>query len=59
MKLLRRRNAFLLAMTFMSSALLPGCGDGKPYTDTSLTEATVTGVVTAKGATGHERDHQL
>jgi hypothetical protein len=30
-------------------AIVPGCGDGKPYQDTSLTEATVTGVVTAKG----------
>ena len=26
-----------------------GCGDGKPSTDTSLTEATVTGVVKANG----------
>jgi hypothetical protein len=49
MKLLRRRNAFLVAMAFLGSATLAGCGDGKPYTDTSLTEATVTGVVSAKG----------
>jgi hypothetical protein len=32
----------------------PGCGDGKPSVDTSLNEATVTGVVSVKGkpATG-------
>jgi hypothetical protein len=29
--------------------MISGCGDGKPSVDTSLTEATVTGVVTAKG----------
>jgi hypothetical protein len=45
----RRRDAFLLAVTFVTAALLAGCGDGKPYTDTSLNEATVTGIVTAKG----------
>ena len=49
MKSSGRRNAFLLAMTLLGSATLAGCGDGKPYTDTSLTEATVSGVVTAKG----------
>jgi hypothetical protein len=51
---LRRRNAFLLAMSFLTGATAPGCGDGKPYVDTSLTEATVTGVVSVKGvpATG-------
>lgn len=49
MIVLRRRDAFLWAMTFLSWAANPGCGDGKPSIDTSLTEATVTGVVTAKG----------
>jgi hypothetical protein len=41
-------------LTFLSLAALAGCGDGKPSVDTSLTEATVTGVVTANGipATG-------
>jgi len=34
---------FVLAFT------LPGCGDGKPWVDTSLTEATVSGIVTVKG----------
>ena len=29
--------------------MAPGCSDGKPYQDTSRNEATVTGVVTAKG----------
>ena len=29
--------------------MVSGCGDDKPYHDTSLTEATVSGVVTAKG----------
>jgi hypothetical protein len=54
MIVLRRLNAFCLAMTFLSLATVPGCGDGKPSVDTSLTEATVTGVVTVKGvpATG-------
>lgn len=43
--------AFLALITAL---LLPGCGDGKPAVDTSLTEATVSGIVTVKGtpATG-------
>jgi hypothetical protein len=49
MEHLRRRDAFLLAATFVALAMLAGCGDGKPYTDTSLNEVTVTGIVTAKG----------
>jgi hypothetical protein len=49
MIVLRRRDAVLLAMNFLGWAVIPGCGDGKPSIDTSLTEATVTGVVTAKG----------
>ena len=44
-----RPKAFLLAIAFLTSAMVPGCGDGKPYHDTSLTEATVSGTVTAKG----------
>jgi hypothetical protein len=49
MELLRGRNTFLPTMMFLITAGLAGCGDGKPSTDTSLTEATVTGVVKAKG----------
>jgi hypothetical protein len=49
MELSPRRNATRFVMILVVSAALPGCGDGKPATDTSLTEATVTGVVTAKG----------
>lgn len=45
----RRGNVFLAAALLVWAAAV-GCGDGKPYHDTSLTEATVTGVVTAKGA---------
>jgi hypothetical protein len=44
-----RHNIFLVVIAFLSLAMVPGCGDGKPYTDTSLNEATVSGVVTAKG----------
>jgi hypothetical protein len=29
--------------------LIAGCGDGKPYVDTSMTEATVSGIVTVRG----------
>ncbi len=47
--IVKRHNTFLLAIAFLSGAMVLGCGDGKPYTDTSLTEATVSGVVTAKG----------
>jgi hypothetical protein len=43
-----RRRAFL-AVALLAWAIVPGCGDGKPYQDTSMREATVTGVVTAKG----------
>ncbi len=43
------RNRFLLAAAFLSCAMVPGCGDGKPYHDSSLSEATVSGTVTAKG----------
>jgi hypothetical protein len=46
---MRRSTTFLLAIIFLGWFALPGCGDGKPSIDTSLTEATVTGVVTAKG----------
>jgi hypothetical protein len=44
----RRRRALLLA-TLLAWSAVPGCGDGKPYHDTSLNEATVSGVVEAKG----------
>src|SRR5262249_7504841 len=49
MTVLRRRDLLLCAVTFLSWAAIPGCGDGKPSIDTSLTEATVTGVVSVKG----------
>jgi hypothetical protein len=54
MIVLRRRNAFLLTMCLWTLLASSGCGDGKPSIDTSLTEATVTGVVSVKGvpATG-------
>lgn len=37
-----------------AACLLQGCGDGKPWVDTSMTEATVSGTVAVKGipATG-------
>ncbi len=50
MTVLRRRGALLLAMALLPSGIaVPGCGDGKPYTDTSMNEASVTGVVKANG----------
>jgi len=49
MIVLRLRNAFRCALTVISFLLIAGCGDGKPYIDTSLTEATVTGVVSVNG----------
>ncbi|HZW30095.1 MAG TPA: hypothetical protein VFF52_05265 [Isosphaeraceae bacterium] len=54
MIVLRRRNAFLLTMCLWTLPASSGCGDGKPSIDTSLNEATVTGVVSVKGvpATG-------
>jgi hypothetical protein len=41
-------------MNLAAVPLISGCGDGKPYTDTSLNEATVSGVVSVNGvpATG-------
>jgi hypothetical protein len=44
-----RHKRFLLAATFLGCAIFPGCGDGKPPHDTSLSEATVSGTVKAKG----------
>ena len=54
MIVLRRRVLVVLALTLPGVALVAGCGDGKPSMDTSLTEATVSGVVSVKGvpATG-------
>ncbi len=49
MIVLRCGAAFVFAMTFLGLATVPGCGDGKPNVDTSLTEATVSGVVSVKG----------
>jgi hypothetical protein len=36
-------------VSFLCFLLLSGCGDGKPSIDSSLTEATVTGLVSVKG----------
>ncbi|QEH34263.1 hypothetical protein OJF2_27980 [Aquisphaera giovannonii] len=44
----RKRHAPAIALALWG-LLITGCGDGKPSTDTSLTEATVSGVVTVKG----------
>jgi hypothetical protein len=54
MIVLRRRNPFPLILGFLALTTVPGCGDGKPTVDTSLNEATVTGIVSVKGepATG-------
>lgn len=54
MSCLRLRVAVLLAPALTSLAACSGCGDGKPSVDTSLTEATVSGLVSVKGtpATG-------
>jgi hypothetical protein len=43
-----------ISIGLLCLAILIGCGDGKPSVDTSLTEATVSGVVSVKGkpATG-------
>jgi hypothetical protein len=45
----RRCGVFRPLMSSLILVTIAGCGDGKPYTDTSLTEATVSGVVTANG----------
>ncbi len=55
MMVLGWRAPFLsLGSACLQLAGAPGCGDGKPSIDTSLNEATVTGVVSVKGvpATG-------
>jgi len=44
-----RRRKVILPAALLAWAFFPGCGDGKPYHDTSMREATVTGVVTANG----------
>ncbi|HEV3162448.1 MAG TPA: hypothetical protein VGZ22_00300 [Isosphaeraceae bacterium] len=46
---LRRRTTALLAMTLLCLLADQGCDSGKPAIDTSLTEATVSGVVSVKG----------
>ncbi len=43
----RRIAAFVAAVTLAIAAA--GCGDGKPWVDTSLNEATVSGIVSVKG----------
>ena len=40
---------FALAFAALGPLVFAGCGDGKPYVDKSLNEATVTGIVTVKG----------
>lgn len=47
-RLMRRRASFLSA-ALLAWVIAPGCGDGKPYQDTSMNEATVSGVVKARG----------
>ncbi len=49
MMCLRRRNPALLALTLLTIPWVQGCSDGKPRVDTSMNEATVTGIVTVKG----------
>lgn len=44
-----RGRAALLAAALLAWTCLPGCGDGKPYQDTSRNEGTVTGMVKARG----------
>jgi hypothetical protein len=46
--------AFLSATALIGLAALPGCGPGTPSVDTSMNEATVSGVVSVRGvpATG-------
>jgi hypothetical protein len=50
----RCRTGLFSLLIGLGYAASPGCGDGKPGVDTSLTEATVNGVVSIKGvpATG-------
>lgn len=47
---LMRPSTLILPAALLAWAIAPGCGDGKPYQDTSMAEATVSGVVTAQGA---------
>jgi len=49
MERLMQWRAALLSAALLACAISPGCGDGKPYHDTSMNEATVTGVVKAQG----------
>jgi hypothetical protein len=49
MERLMRCRAALLSAALLACAISPGCGDGKPYHDTSMNEATVSGVVRAHG----------
>jgi hypothetical protein len=46
---LRPRTTLIVAMVAASLVVVSGCGDGKPWVDTSMTEATVTGIVSVKG----------
>ena len=45
----RHPASFVTALAAWALAAVSGCGDGKPSIDTSLNEATVTGVVSVKG----------
>jgi hypothetical protein len=44
-----RPGRLILPAALLAWAIVPGCGDGKPYQDTSTTEVNVSGVVTAQG----------
>ena len=46
----RTRSLSMTAVGLLAMASAGGCGDGKPSTDTSLNEATVSGVVKANGS---------
>jgi hypothetical protein len=54
MILVHWRSLFFWSLASLGLTVISGCGDGKPYIDTSLTEATMSGVVSVKGvpATG-------
>jgi hypothetical protein len=49
MIVLRCRVLVVFGLILPGVVLIAGCGDGKPSMDTSLTEATVSGVVSVKG----------
>ena len=44
---------------FILACATAGCGDGKPWVDKSLSEATVSGIVSVKGKPAERRDDPL